>query len=153
MRVARKFGCRQSVLLAVCVLLQPWLSAHAADTAERLSAARAELQRRSDADSLAAAGLLAAEGSRANALAHITEMIGVAVAKRVWPGDSREWQAADAARRTYDYRSRLFVELHARETGQSMKRYLALCGENRREQDVFRRQIIDAGLNPDPPRG
>jgi len=80
---------------------------------------------------------------------NITEMIGIVIAKRVWPADSPEWKAADDAKRTLDYRAKVSLDLVS---PKSMKRYLALCGENRREQDVLRQQIIDAGLNPDPPR-
>ena len=39
---------------------------------------------------------------------YLTEMIGVAIAKRVWPENSAEWNAAVDARRVYDYRSKLF---------------------------------------------
>jgi hypothetical protein len=83
----------------------------------------------------------------------ITEMIGVAIAKRVWPAGSPEWKAADKARRLYDYRSKLWLEVEGRPTTRSTKRLLALCSEYRREQDVFRQQIVDAGRNPDPPGG
>lgn len=83
----------------------------------------------------------------------ITEMIGVAIAKRVWPAGSPEWKAADKARRLYDYRSKLWLEVEGRASTKSTKRLLALCSEYRREQDVFRQQIVDAGRNPDPPGG
>jgi hypothetical protein len=299
MRVAEKFAFLKSAWWAACLILPPWACANAAGTAQHLEAARAELARRSDADSLAAAGLLAAQrpdglslvsraadaapertdivwlqimlcqqveschseplerrlgeldprngagwlatlmragaakddasinealdglarservdiyyttlvarlseavyGSgqmpveeavvevigvlaaqaipayqltsrscrgealgtaaavaRCRAIAssleggdtYITEMIGVAIAKRVWPQDSREWKAADDARRRYDYRAKVSLNL---ESPKAMKRYVALCGENRREQDVFRQQIIDAGKDPHPP--
>jgi hypothetical protein len=38
----------------------------------------------------------------------ITEMMGVAIAKRVWPQGSAEWQAAAERRRVYDYRADLW---------------------------------------------
>jgi hypothetical protein len=31
-----------------------------------------------------------------------------------------------------------------------INRYIALCGQYRREQDVFRAELVDAGKNPDP---
>jgi len=40
----------------------------------------------------------------------ITEMIGVAIAKRAWPMDSVEWKAATEARRAYAYRSQLWIQ-------------------------------------------
>jgi hypothetical protein len=79
---------------------------------------------------------------------YITEMIGGAIAKRVWPEDSPEWKKAAEARHVYEYRSKLALDLwdtsHAEE-------YRALCVENRREQDVFLAQLIAAGKDPNPP--
>jgi hypothetical protein len=79
---------------------------------------------------------------------YLTEMIGVAIAKRVWPEDSPEWKAAAEARRVYDYRSKLFTEQRGEKFA---KEYLTLCAQNRREQDVFRAQLIKDGKNPTPP--
>ena len=45
---------------------------------------------------------------------YLTEMIGVAVAKRVWPEQSSEWKTATAERRVYDYRSKLWLTLDSR---------------------------------------
>ena len=81
----------------------------------------------------------------------ITEMIGVAIAKRVWPEDSPQWKAAADARRVYDYRSKLVLEVDFTSGAVNIKRYIALCSEYRREQDVLRAELIDAGKNPDPP--
>ena len=81
---------------------------------------------------------------------YITEMIGVAIAKRVWPPDSPEWRAAAEARRLFDYQSKLFGEIERTDTA-STNRYIALCRQYRREQDVFRAELVDAGRNPDPP--
>jgi hypothetical protein len=81
---------------------------------------------------------------------YITEMIGVAIAKRVWPEDSAEWKAAAEARREFDYRSKYYQKLiqpgekHADEL-------LRLYAQNRREQDVLLAQLIKAGENPNPP--
>src|SRR5450756_2208992 len=62
---------------------------------------------------------------------YITEMIGVAIAKRVWPEDSPEWRAAAEERRVYDYRSKYYAKLvfwdatHAKQT-------FTMCATNRR---------------------
>jgi hypothetical protein len=79
---------------------------------------------------------------------YLTEMIGVAIAKRVWPENSAEWNAAVDARRVYDYRSKLFSALQGEKFA---KEYLALCAQNRREQDVFLALLIKDGKNPNPP--
>lgn len=83
----------------------------------------------------------------------ITEMVGVAIAKRVWPQNSTEWQAAVDARRVYEYRSKLFLEAPLVTGIASTDRYIALCSQYRREQEVIRAQLVDAGKNPDPPPG
>jgi hypothetical protein len=80
---------------------------------------------------------------------YLTEMIGVAIAKRVWPEDSLEWKAAAEARRVYDYRSKLWLKLDMSDNA-STDKYLRLCSTNRREQDVLLAQIIAAGENPNP---
>jgi hypothetical protein len=84
---------------------------------------------------------------------YITEMVGVIIAKRVWPADSAEWKEAGDARRVYQYRSRLFqrIAFSSLKDEVSASRYLALCAQNRREQDVQRAALIDGGTNPDPP--
>lgn len=84
---------------------------------------------------------------------YITEMIGVAIAKRAWPEDSPEWGAAVEARRVYQYRSKLWEKLEPELwSGQrEAERYLALCERNRREQDVFEARLLEAGENPNPP--
>jgi hypothetical protein len=84
--------------------------------------------------------------------AYITEMIGVAIAKRAWPEDSPEWRAAVEARRVYQYRSKLWEKLEPKMWGgqREAERYLALCDRNRRERDVFEAQLVEAGENPDP---
>jgi len=82
---------------------------------------------------------------------YITEMIGVAIAKRVWPEDSPEWKAAAEARRVYEYRSKFWATLDLMNTSHA-EEYLALCAQNRREQDVFLAQLISAGKDPNPPQ-
>jgi len=85
---------------------------------------------------------------------YITEMIGVAIAKRVWPEDSREYKAAVEAQRVYQYRADKFAKSDfaiSKGPEPVAEKYLALCEQNHREQDVFRAQLIEAGENPNPP--
>lgn len=83
----------------------------------------------------------------------MTEMVGVAIAKRVWPENSPEWQAAVDARRRFDYQGKLWAELPdpGKTEAEGMQNHLTLCSQYRREQDVFRAELIAAGKNPDPP--
>jgi hypothetical protein len=81
---------------------------------------------------------------------YLTEMIGVAIAKRVWPEDSPEWQAAAEERRIYEYRSKLYPKLEQRALTKP-EEYLTLCAQTRREQDVFAAQLTAAGFEPNPP--
>jgi hypothetical protein len=89
----------------------------------------------------------------AKALQHgdtaITEMIGVAIAKRVWPEDSPEWKAAAEERRVYDYRAHLYFKVAERGITHADE-YLTLCAQNRREQDVLLAQLVAIGENPNP---
>ncbi len=78
---------------------------------------------------------------------YITELIGVAIAKRVWSEDAPEWKAATDARRSYEFRSKFLEALDVRDTTHA-EAYLTLCEQNRREQDVLSAQIIAAGKNP-----
>jgi hypothetical protein len=83
---------------------------------------------------------------------YITEMMGVAIAKRVWPIDSPEWKAAVEARRVSAYR----LEMSSQSelllgSARSSARYLELCEQNRREQDVWRAELIEEGKSLDPP--
>jgi hypothetical protein len=80
---------------------------------------------------------------------YITEMIGVALAKRVWPEDSIEWKAAVEERRVQDYRSQFYPKLTLRFTIHP-REYLTLCAQNRREQDLLAAQLIAAGYEPNP---
>ncbi|MDB6046732.1 MAG: hypothetical protein JWM63_5283 [Gammaproteobacteria bacterium] len=82
---------------------------------------------------------------------YITEMVGLAIAKRVWPEDSPEWIAAAEARHLYEYRSKFWTAVDLWNTSHA-EEYLTLCAQNRREQDVFLAQLIAAGKNPNPPR-
>jgi hypothetical protein len=81
---------------------------------------------------------------------YVTEMIGVAIAKRVWPEESPEWKAAAEERRVYDYRSKLYSKLEQRALTHP-EEYLTLCSQNRRESDLFASQLTAAGYDPNPP--
>jgi hypothetical protein len=81
---------------------------------------------------------------------YITEMIGVAIAKRAWPEGSPEWKAAAEERRVYEYRSGFYSKMALREITHPGE-YLTLCAQNRREQDVLAAQLVAAGRNPNPP--
>jgi hypothetical protein len=79
----------------------------------------------------------------------MTEMLGVAIAKRVWPEDSPEWKAAAEERRVNDYRAKLYSKVVFRSVTHPGE-YLTLCAQNRREQDVLLAQLIALGENPNP---
>lgn len=83
----------------------------------------------------------------------MTEMVGLKIATRVWPENSPEWQAAVDARRRFDYQGKLWAELPdpGKTEAEGMQNHLTLCSQYRREQDVFRAELIAAGKNPDPP--
>lgn len=83
----------------------------------------------------------------------ITAMIGIAIAKRVWPEQSSEWTAATEARRAYQYRTRLLERIDRKPWDDNAARtFLALCAANHREQDVSRARLVAAGEKPDPPQ-
>jgi hypothetical protein len=84
---------------------------------------------------------------------YVTEMVGVAIAKRVWPEQSPEWKSASEARRVFEYRGQLLDKISlGPDDEQSATNYLALCARYHREQDVFRARLVAAGEDPDPPR-
>jgi hypothetical protein len=108
------------------------------------------------ADRLSDAAVLAPCRGVANSLAHgdtyLTEMIGVQIAHNAWPENSPEWQAAEQARKAYEYSSSRWAKVTGGLAEASMaERYLLLCAQYPREQDVWRAQLIDAGERPDPP--
>jgi hypothetical protein len=105
-------------------------------------------------DRLQRAGVVEACRGVANAFQYgdntLAEVIGITIAKRVWPEDSPEWKAAVEARRVYEYRSKLWLKLEIADNTH-MEQYLKLCRTSRREQDLWLAQIIAAGENPNPP--
>lgn len=83
---------------------------------------------------------------------YLTAMVGTAIAERVWPKRSGQWEVAAAARRDFDYRARLSAKLDQQwVTGSGAEEFLRLCSEYRREQEVSRNLLIMAGVSPDPP--
>lgn len=84
---------------------------------------------------------------------YLTEMVGVAIAKRVWPEESAQWRSATEARRVFEYRARLIDKIpDVGSNEQAARRYLALCAQYHREQDLYRAKLVAAGEDPDPPR-
>ena len=108
-------------------------------------------QRLGDAERLAQCQRVASAFQQGDA--YITAMMGAA--KRVWPADSPQWQAAEQSRRDFAYRAELFAHSEQRlmRDPQWVRKYLALCAQNRREQDVYRIELVDEGVSPDPPPG
>jgi hypothetical protein len=78
---------------------------------------------------------------------YITELTGIAIAKRVWPENSPQWLEATNARRTWEYRANFLSAWNAAHTDE----YLTLCAQNRREQDVYKAELVASGKNPNPP--
>jgi hypothetical protein len=83
----------------------------------------------------------------------ITEMIGLAIARRAWPTDSPEWKAAVEETRISRFQLQTFGRLEPKSgmDARWTEEYLSLCEQNRREQDVALAQIVKAGKSPDPP--
>jgi hypothetical protein len=84
---------------------------------------------------------------------YISEMVGISIAKRVWPQGSPEFLAAADARRLARYRMDTMNKtiIAQTESDQSAETYLELLATFRTEQEVIRAAIVDAGLNPTPP--
>lgn len=84
---------------------------------------------------------------------YLTEMVGLAVAKRVWPEGSAEYQAAVEARRVIQYRTDTDNGLTTRKQLDNawVQSHLALMAAHDTEQAVVVAEITNAGLNPDPP--
>jgi hypothetical protein len=82
---------------------------------------------------------------------YITEMIGVAIAKRVWPEDSPEWNVAAEARRLYEYRSKASSQQLEEWDATHAQQTLTMYTKNRREQDVLLARLVAMGKNPSIP--
>jgi hypothetical protein len=83
---------------------------------------------------------------------YITEMVGIAIARRVWPAGSAEYQAAVAARRVARYRMDTYSRIGSAiaKDSAAAQRYLDALAAHRTEQEVFVAEIVRAGLDPDP---
>jgi hypothetical protein len=83
--------------------------------------------------------------------AYITAMIGVGIAKRVWPEDSPKWREADHIRREFSHRYKITNQsAYDIQDVATAERYIVLLGQHRREQDALLARIVARGENPDP---
>ena len=82
-------------------------------------------------------------------------MVGVYLARRVWPERSAEYQSAVNARRVAQYRTQADDRLTTRRRLDNtwVQSRLELLATHDTEQDVVLADITRAGLNPDPPEG
>ena len=85
----------------------------------------------------------------------IAEMIGVAIAKHVWPVDSPQWQAATEIRRVSKYRSTTLSNLESAGNWDEANaaHYLRLIKAHPREQDAIVAQLLAHDIAPVPPDG
>ena len=84
---------------------------------------------------------------------YITEMIGVAIAKRVWPEASVEYASAVEARRLAHYRMHTMGSIlpASFRTEAEARQYVTLLATHRSEQEAAIAVITAAGKSPDPP--
>ena len=84
---------------------------------------------------------------------YITEIVGVAIAKRVWPEDSAQYATAVAERRVAQYRMHMqgTIILTSFRTDAEALKYVKLLATHRAEQEVALAVIAGAGKNSNPP--
>jgi hypothetical protein len=84
---------------------------------------------------------------------YLTEMVGLLLARRVWPQGSAEYQAAVDARRVAQYRTETDDRLTTGRVLDSVwvQGRLEMLATHGTEQEVVLADITTAGLNPDPP--
>ena len=84
---------------------------------------------------------------------YLTEMVGLYLARRVWPERSAEYRAALEARRVAQYRTQADDRLTTRRRLDNtwVQGRLELLATHDTEQDVVLADLTRAGLNPDPP--
>lgn len=84
---------------------------------------------------------------------YISEMIGIAIAKRVWSANSTEYADAASRQRVERYRMHTAagITLAALHTDADATTYLQLLGKHRTEQGAALELITSAGENPNPP--
>lgn len=102
-------------------------------------------------DTLATCRRLAAVLRRGDT--YLTEMVGIALTRRVWPEGSAEYQAAVDARRVAQYRTDRDNRLtsHRLLDDVWVQSRLELLAAHDTEQQVVVADLTSAGLNPDPP--
>jgi hypothetical protein len=83
---------------------------------------------------------------------YISELIGIAIAMRVWPEGSAEYQDAVEARRTAHYRMETEAKLILREKWDDAyaERYIRLLATHHTEQEAALERIVSAGMSPNP---
>lgn len=83
---------------------------------------------------------------------YLTEMIGIAIAKRSWPEGSPEHVDAVSAKRVAHYRMQADgkLSLHRFLSSEYVAKRLKLMMEKTTEQDVVLAEIVSAKLNPNP---
>ncbi len=83
---------------------------------------------------------------------YLTEMVGIAIAKRAWPEGSSEYVDAVSARRTAHYRMQADgkLSLHRLLSSAYVEKHLQLMTAKTTEQEVVLAEIVNAKLNPNP---
>ena len=86
---------------------------------------------------------------------YITEMIGVAIAKRVWPEGNAQYLDAVNAGRLAHYRmgTQAKTSIAMIRSDKYAEKHLQLLATHRSEQEVVLAELLGAGLNPSPPTG
>jgi hypothetical protein len=84
---------------------------------------------------------------------YLTQMVGLYLARRVWPERSAEYLAALDARRLAQYRTQADDRLTTRRRLDNawVQSRLELLATHDTEQDVVLADLTGAGVNPDPP--
>jgi hypothetical protein len=84
---------------------------------------------------------------------YLTEMIGIAIAKRTWPEGSPTYVDAIGAKRVAHYRMDVDgkLSLHRFLSSEYASKRLQLMMEKKTEQEVNLAEILNAKLNPNPP--
>jgi len=83
---------------------------------------------------------------------YISEMVGTAIAKKVWAEGDPEYQNALSALRTIHYRMDMELKIDVNQWNEEFaSRYLQLLASHRTEQEVGLAQLMGAGISPDPP--
>lgn len=86
---------------------------------------------------------------------YLTELVGLAIAKRAWPEGSAEFMEAVDAGRVAHYRMHMEGQVSLKQLWRPRytARRLQLMTEYRTEQEVVSAEISSAKLNPNPPSG